>query len=68
MKMIKRYRDVRIEITQDVFAEFAERFHIKVGEVMDGWLDKEGNFHRKTLTVYSTHFKILGQFVFVPTK
>ena len=34
---MKRYRDIRIEITKTVFAEYASRFRVK-----KGWLDSSG--------------------------
>lgn len=64
MSTPKRYRDTRIEVTRTVFAEYASRYHIKRGKVMDGWIDKKGNFRQGELTIYPTHFKVLGKFYF----
>jgi len=64
MKLPKRYRDVRIEVTHRVFGELAYRFWIKKGTVMDGCIDKKGNFRHKGITIYPTHFKILGKYYF----
>lgn len=70
MKLPKRRADVRVIITKTVFAEFASRFWLRKNAVLDGWLDKEGNFRQKKsgLTVYPDYFKVLGKFYFRKAK
>ena len=66
MKLPKRKRDVRIVISRTVFTELAPRYHLKKNTVLDGWLDKQGNFRQKKdgLVVYPSHFKVMGKFYF----
>lgn len=72
----KRYQDVRVQITRTVFAEWP-RYQLKKGRVLDGWIDKEGNFRwldkrdarwanegDVNVVIYPTHFKVLGKFYF----
>ena len=69
MKIPKRYRDVRILVTKTVGAEFNIYWRIaNKGDVLDGWIDKKGNFRRKNITIYPTHFKLLGKFFFRKAK
>lgn len=80
MKLPKRDRDVRIQITKRVFGEYASRYWINKGTVMDGCLDKDGNFvttapashvdyfSEEEVTIYPSHFKILGKFYFRKSK
>lgn len=63
-KLPKRYGDVRVLITKTVFVEYASRFHLRKNTVLDGRLDDEGNFRKGRLTVYPTHFQVLGKFYF----
>lgn len=62
MKVPKRTQDIRVEVTRTVFREFASRFWVRKGTIMDGHLDENGNFCHNNLTIYPTHFKILGRF------
>ena len=72
MKLPNRNRDVRIEVTHRVFGEWASRFWINKGTILDGSLDEGGNFvttvsrdfSEKAITIFPTHFKILGKFYF----
>jgi hypothetical protein len=63
-KLPKRMHDVRVVITKTVFTEWARRFWLRKGTVMEGWLDKHGNFQSRKFTIYPTHFKVLGKFYF----
>lgn len=70
MKLPKRYQDVRVQITKRVFGELASRYWINKNTVLDGWIDIEGNFRQgqDDLTIFPTHFKILGRFYFRKAK
>ena len=74
MKLPKRDRDVRVEITHRVFGEYRSEYWINKGTILDGTLDDKGNFQVKSpskheyVTVYPTHFKILGKFYFRKSK
>jgi hypothetical protein len=64
-KITKRYRDVRILVTKDVGKEYNLYWRIaNKGDILDGWVDKKGNFRRGKITIYPSHFKILGKFLF----
>lgn len=74
MKLPKRYRDVRIQVTRDPSPGLNEWSRIaKKGEVIDGWVDKKGNFRHKSrkdgrlrdITIYPEYFKVLGRFQFI---
>lgn len=74
MKLPKRDRDVRVEITHRVFGEYSSLYWINKGTIFDGYLDKAGNFivvspskHQYTV-VYPTHFKVIGKFYFRKSK
>jgi hypothetical protein len=74
-KLPKRKHDVRVEVTKTLFPELNEFWSgPKKGTILDGRLDKEGNFrtvwfhpvtHKKFwLEIYPSHFKLLGKFFF----
>lgn len=64
-KPAKRYRDVRILVTETVGPEYNEFWRIaNKDDILDGWIDKKGNFRKKNITIYPSHFKILGKFYF----
>lgn len=74
MKIPERDRDIRIQITKKVFGEYASRYWINKGSIMDGYLDEDDNFvvrtprkHEYTI-IYPSHFKILGKFYFRKSK
>ncbi len=69
MSIPKRYRDVRILVTKSVGTEFNFYWRIaNKGDILDGWIDRRGNFRRKGITIYPSHFKILGKFYFRKAK
>lgn len=63
-----RKRDVRVRVTHRVFGEYDSRFHINRGTVIDGWIDGKGNFRRANLTIFPTHFRVIGRFYIHKTK
>ena len=67
-KLPKRWRDVRVIITRTIFTELAPRFWLRKNTVLDGWLDKRGNFRQKGLAVYPGNFRVLGKFYFRKAK
>lgn len=65
----KRYRDTRVLVTKTVGEEFNIFWRIaNQGDILDGWIDKKGNFRRKGIVIYPSHFKILGKFYFRKAK
>lgn len=70
-----RRRDVRIMVIKTMFPEFNQYWKgPKKGTILDGRLDSKGNFttrwthpvskRKSTLTVYPSHYKLLGKFFF----
>jgi hypothetical protein len=66
---------VRVEVTKGLDMELNSYWRgPKKGTVLDGRLDREGNFHctwihpraqrKERLTIYPSHFKVLGRFYF----
>lgn len=60
---------MRILVTKIVGPEFNQRFRIaNKGEILDGSIDSDGNFSYKNgerdITIYPSHFKILGKFYY----
>lgn len=74
-KVPNRLHDVRVTITHSMWSNY-NRFWRgpRKGTILDGRLDEEGNFHAKwkspangrafNLTVYPSHFRVLGKFYF----
>lgn len=69
MKLPKRLTDVRVEITKRVFGEYARRYHLNKGTVIDGRIDGEGNFRFKQAEsethetiIYPSYYKVIGRF------
>lgn len=68
--------NVRIQVTKTVGEEYNEHWRIAdKGDILDGWIDKKVNFRKKVsgrfigrITIYPTHFKILGKFYFRKSK
>lgn len=74
-KLPKRLKDIRIELTKSMFTELNDFWNgPKKGTILEGRLDKKGNFRcnwvhpvagrKEQLTIYPTHFKVLGRFYF----
>lgn len=63
-KLPKRWQDVRVIITKTVFTEFAPRFWLRKNTVLDGHFDECGNFISNGMTIYPSHFRVLGKFYF----
>lgn len=72
MKVPERDRDVRVLITKRVFGEYNSSYWVNKGTVLDGEIDENGNFQTTStgdlITIYPTHFKILGKFYFRKSK
>jgi hypothetical protein len=71
----KRMTDVRVQVLSTLFPEYNIYWRGPLkGEILDGHLDEEGNFHchyvnkhsdkESEVTIYPSHFKILGKFYF----